>query len=626
MTPGASRPEDALRVRDTRDEQGFASLDDYAVIGDGRGVALVAPDGSIDWWAAPRLDSDPAFAALLDPLRGGAIALRPTHPDATSTRRYLPHTNQLETTFACPTGVVRVVDSLNSGGAGPLPWSELARRVDGIEGSVELRLEVRPGDGLREWAPWVEDDERGPILHAGPLTLGLRGTEPGEVEVQHARVDATFTVPAGARRVIGLVASDADPLFMCPVDSIDRRVDQTTASWRAWCSLVTWDGPGRERVLRSALALKTLVITDTGAVAAAGTTSLPERIGGPKNWDYRFSWIRDATLTIDALALLGLEEEVHAAVSWLLHAIRANGPGVHVMYTLGGGRPGAVRTPPAPGYRDSQPVQVGNGASTQTQLGVYGDLFGTVASWVFAGHVLDVDTTRQLSDLADRCADTWRADDSGIWELHDERPYTSSKMNCWRALDAAARLAAAGHLIGTGDRWRAEAEVVRAWVRQHCWSERRQSYTFYAGSEDLDASVLLGSHSGFDRGPRMSSTIDALTAELGAGPLLYRYTGVHRDEATFTACAYWRVRALVGVGRLEEAADLLAQLDRVATPLGLMSEMYSAEGRESLGNLPQALSHLAFIHAAVAVRDATRTAASADDAGRTTTNGGVTTP
>lgn len=350
------------------------------------------------------------------------------------------------------------------------------------------------------------------------------------------------------------------------------------------------------------LALKTLIIAETGAVAAAVTTSLPESVGGAKNWDYRFSWIRDAALTIDALAILGLQEEVHAAVAWLLHAIRDNGPDVHVMYTLDGTVPTDVSKPQVPGYQHSRPVMIGNDAAGQTQLGIYGDLFGTVADWVFSGHVLDVRSARELADLADRCADVWRHDDAGIWELNTNRPYTSSKMNCWRALDAAARLARAGRLTGTGQRWAAEAQVIKAWVREHCWSEHKQAYTFYAGTDDLDASVLLAGHFGFDRGKRLSTTIDAITEELGSGELLYRYSGVHREEQTFLACAFWRVHALADVERVGEAQTLLARLKNVGNNLGLMSEMSTPGDGALVGNIPQALSHLAFVRAANAIR------------------------
>jgi GH15 family glucan-1,4-alpha-glucosidase len=601
MTAGRSTE---VALADLRDADGFAPIGGYAVLGDGRGAALVAPDGAVDWWAAPRLDSPPAFSALLDPELGGRCELRPTDPEAVASRRYLPHTNVLETTYRTTSGVVRITDSLNSGNAGELPWSELARRIEGDEGTVEMQLVVRPGDGLRAWEPWVEDDARAPVLHAGTLTLAVRCSPEITVRSGPEQVEATFDAQAGKRLIVGVVASDDQPLFLCEVDAIDRRLDLSADAWRRWAGQVSWEGAGREQIVRSALALKLLLITQTGAIAAAVTTSLPESIGGTKNWDYRYCWIRDAALTIDALSICGQQEEVHAAITWLLAAIRRNGPDVHVMYSLDGDLATTSRTPAVPGYKQSRPVLIGNDATSQTQLGVYGDLFGTVADWVFGGHVLDAQSARELSDLADQCADMWRHEDAGIWELHTDRHYTSSKMNCWRALDAAARLAKAGQLTGTGKRWKHEATKIRRWITDNCWSPTKKAYTFYAGTDDLDASVLLGSGFGFDRGESMSTTLDAIADELAVGPLVYRYSGAQREEQTFLACAYWRVGTLADVGRVAEADTLMKELDSVANPLGLLSEMATAGSNDLIGNLPQALSHLAFIKAAAGIRAA----------------------
>ena len=587
-----------------RDPDGFAAIGAYGVLGDGRGAALVGPDGAVDWWAVPRLDSPPAFAAVLDPELGGRFALRPADPAAVAVRRYLPHTNVLETTFHARGGVVRVTDSLNSGNAGELPWGELARRVEGVEGAVPLRLAVRPGHGLGAWEPWVEPSPGGPLLHAGPLTMAVRASPAVRLRTSAEQVTGSVTARAGDRLVVAVVAAEERPLFLCDVDAIDRRLDLSVAAWRRWAGQVSWDGAGRERIVRSALALKLLLVTETGAIAAAATTSLPASVGGGKNWDYRFCWVRDASLTVDALSICAQQEEVHAAVTWLLAAIRRNGPEVHVMYTLDGALPRSLHEPPLTGYRHSRPVRVGNDAAGQRQLGVYGDLFGTVADWVFGGHVLDVPSQRELSDLADRCADVWRQEDCGIWELPTRRHYTVSKLNCWRALDAAARLAESGYLTGSGQRWRHEAKKIVGWVQEHCWSEHKQAYTFYAGTDDLDAAVLLGSEFGFDRGTRMSRTIDAVGAELGVGPLVYRYTGAEREEQTFLACAYWRVGALADVGRGAEARALMGRLDGVASPLGLLAEMVTPGTHELVGNLPQALSHLAHIKAAHRLRTA----------------------
>ena len=601
----SSRPsrQTAFKSGSVRDADGFAPIGDYAAIGDGRGVALVAADGAIDWWAVPRLDSPPPFAAIVDPGEGGRIELRPTDDDWTVTRRYVQHTNVFETTFTTASGRVRITDSLNSGNAGALPWSELARRIDGLDGRVAMRWAVVPGSGLGEWSPWVQADGRGPVIHAGPLTMGVRCSPAVEVESDDGQVTGRFVVSAGERVMVAVLASESSPLFLSDVDAIDQRMDLSIASWRHWARQVRWDGPREQQVVRSALALKLLLMAGTGAIAAAATTSLPEKIGGSKNWDYRFAWVRDAALTIGALAACKLEEEVHAAIVWLLRTIRENGPEIDVVYTLDGRPATTSRIVQAPGYRGSGPVRIGNDATDQLQIGVYGDLFGIVAAWVFDGHVLDVGTARQLADLADRCADLWRRDDAGIWELQPNRPYTSSKMNCWRALDRAAKLAAAGHLDGGGRRWRAEADAIASWIGENCWSEDRRSYVSYAGAEELDASVMLGAPWGFDSGQRMSSTIDAISRELAVGPLLYRYSGVHREEQAFLACSYWKVQALVVVGRHAEAEELMTELDSFANPFGLLTEMATPGSGELVGNLPQALSHLTLINAVAMLRD-----------------------
>ncbi|GAA1902490.1 glycoside hydrolase family 15 protein [Lapillicoccus jejuensis] len=593
-------------VRVVRDDGGEADISSYGVLGDGRTVALLARDGRVDWWPVPRLDSRPAFAALVDPGQGGFVALRPTDPDATSEMRYLDGTNQLVTTFATGSGRVSVLTSLDVGNAGRLPWTELAWRLEGQQGEVELELVVAPGTGLREWSAWADREATGDgptLLHAGEVVLAVRTSWPVGHQPEDRLVRSRVTVVEGERRVAAVVASNGEPLYLTDLDAIASRIDLTTDRWRQWSRQVRWDGPDRDRVVRSALALKTVIVAETGAIAAAATTSLPERVGGPKNWDYRLAWIRDAAFTIDAMSVCGMQEEVHASVVWLLRAIRAHGPDVHVVYDLDGGLAPDTTEPPVPGYRGSRPVRVGNGATSQTQLGVYGDLFGTVADWVDDGHVLDLRSARELADLADRCADSWRHDDAGIWELQDERPYTSSKMNCWRALDAAARLADAGHLPDRAGRWRREAAAVADWVQEHCWSSVKQAYTFYAGSDDLDASVLLGARFGFDTGERMASTVRAVERELGAGPLVYRYSAVSAEEETFLACAYWLVEALALTGRLDDARDRLGRLGDLVPPTGLMSEMVDARTGQLVGNLPQALSHLAHINAAATVRD-----------------------
>lgn len=589
-------------IKPDRDGGGQAPIGAYAVLGDGRGTALVAPDGAIDWWAIPAIDSTPPFAAVIDPDGGGSIRLGPLAPIDGVERRYLPDTNVLETTVITAKGTVRITDALNTGIAGRLPWTELGRRVEGVSGAVEMELDVSAGTGLGSWSPWVDDTSRGLVVHAGPVILGVLASDGVELNTDGKSVRARFTVARGERRTIGVVGSYDEPLFLTDVESVDSRLDRTVQGWQAWSRQVGWEGTDRGAVLRSALVLKLLIASHTGAIAAAATTSLPERIGGDKNWDYRFAWVRDASFTIDALQVCTLQEEVHAAVSWLLAAIRRNGPHIHIMYTLEGERAGSASPAPVPGYRGSTPVLIGNGAASQTQLGVYGDLFGTIDSWVRGGHVLDTGTRRLLADLADECADRWRGKDAGIWELGSTQQYTSSKMNCWRAMNLAASLAENGHLPGTGVRWRQEAQIIYDWVQTHCWSDKLGAYTCYADGDTLDVSVVLGARFGFDTGERMSATIDALRDQLGAGPLIYRYTGMDTDEQAFIACSYWLVEAYARCGRAREARELMNALNDVANDVGLLSEMCTPGTGELVGNVPQALSHLAVIMAAEALR------------------------
>jgi GH15 family glucan-1,4-alpha-glucosidase len=311
-------------------------------------------------------------------------------------------------------------------------------------------------------------------------------------------------------------------------------------------------------------------------------------------------WVRDTSFTADAFLALHMHEEIQSVVNWLLGAVRRTGPGLEIFYKLDGSAPASERWLEAPGYRGSQPVRSGNGAATQTQLGCYGDLFDTVLRFVEGGHLLDPATGRMLADLADRCCDIWPTQDAGIWELHTDRHYTISKMGCWVALDRAARLAEMGEIATNhAARWAREADEVRAWVNEHCWSERKRSYTFYAGTDELDAATLLAASTGFDRGERLDGTVRAVRNELGRGPLLYRYTGMDTEEGCFLACTFWLVDALTELGRLEDAATLMDEAVALTNDVGLLAEMMDPADGAMLGNVPQALSHLALINAAV---------------------------
>ena len=583
---------------------GFAPLQAYALLGDLRASALVAEDGAVDWLALPAMDSAPVCAALLDPARGGSIALAPTVPYEV-TRRYLPGTMVLETTFTTAGGILRVTDALTFGALGTLPWAELARIVDVEEGEVPVAWEVRPGHCLSAGkSPWAYVSQETPMLLVGDYRLGVVCDGLGAPAVTTDRVTGRAVVTAERRAVLAVIGTETEPVHVPSADEVRRRVDRTIETWGDWSGLVTYHGRWEDLVLRSALVLKALTLKSTGAIAGAATTSLPEQPAGQRNFDYRFAWIRDSSFALDAMSRLGLSEELHAGVSWLLHAVSHEAPALRVFYALSGAPVSSEMTEVdnVPGYRNSLPVNVGNGAAGQTQLGAYGHLLDAVGHYCAHGGILTSTTAGMLGNIVDRVCDMWRSPDAGLWELGTSEQYTSSKLGCWVALDRGVRLSDAGQIADPhAPRWRAEREAVRAWIEEHCWSEVKQSYSFYAGSDELDAAVLLMARFGYSnpKDRRLSTTIDAIATELGAGDaLLYRYSGQQDKEGAFLACSCWLVEALVHAGRTPEAERLFLRFVSHANDVGLLTEEIDPASGDLLGNLPQALTHLAVINAA----------------------------
>ncbi len=592
---------------DGRDADGYADLRTYATIGDGRTIALVSRGGAIDWLPLPSLDSPPPFAALLDAEAGGRILLAPVD-EHTSSRRYVDGGNVLETTFTTASGVVTVTDSLNTGQAGRLPWCELARRIDGVSGRVRMRGEIAPGTLLGAASPWASDTVHGTVLRVDGLTLAPRTLHDAGVDVEERRVVAWFDAEAGSRHLLGLVATDEEPLPLPTPEAMDAGVDRTIETWTRWTRSCAYDGPWSAAVGRSALVLKQLIHAPSGGIAAAATTSLPESRTEPKGWDYRFSWVRDTAYSLSVLLQLGVLEEVHAAMSHMLRILRAQPDKTSVLHALDGSDPGSeVTEHDVPGWRGAQPVVTGNRATGQLQLGVYGDLFSIVQLYVDAGNVLDAPTGRLMTEIADLAADRWRSKDAGMWELPDERHYTSSKLGCWQALQHAAHLADLGQIPGDADRWRFEADAIRDWVDEHCWSESLGAYAWYAGSDLLDASVLLHAISGFDRGDRMRSTLDAIERDLTFDGHVVRWSGAEREEESFVACSFWLVAARALCGQVDVARERMEHLVATApNDVGIMAEMVEPATGAFAGNLPQALSHLALVNAALTIQSVER--------------------
>ncbi len=579
---------------------GYVALRSYAAIGDGRTVALIAEDGDIDWLPLPNLHTAPAFAAILDAPHGGRITLRPDEGFEV-TRAYVPGTNVLTTTFTTASGSVRVTDALVTGVAGRLPWSELGRRIEGLTGEVAMSWVVAPGTALGTSSPWVQSTHNGPVIRVDGVTLAVVGLDQGPAAPGTQSLSGAFTAKEGSRHVLTMVGTEREPVRIPNPEIVDEGIDRTIRNWEGWSAEFRYEGEWAEAVQRSALALKLLVHAPTGSIAAAATTSLPERMGGGKNWDYRFAWVRDLAYTVNALVKFGLREETHAAVSWMLRTSRDNGPDLHVFYSLEGGVPEGSANPEVPGWRGVGPV-----VGRQRRAGAAGA--GRLRRPVRRGAHLRPRRQRarrrhrppprdlrrpHLRHVAE--ARRRHVGARGRAALHD------LEARLLEALDCAVELAELGQIPGVPDRWRAERDRIRTWVEEECWDEGRGAYVMHPGSQRLDASILLHSISGFDRGARMSSTLDALRSELGRGPRLYRYSGMPEEEGTFTAGAFWLAGAYACVGRMDEARELMDQLVDLGNDVGLYSEMIDADDHAFLGNLPQGLSHLALVSAALTI-------------------------
>jgi GH15 family glucan-1,4-alpha-glucosidase len=592
---------------------GELPLDQYAALGDGRSVALVAADGSVDWWCVPNMDSKPLFDRLLDPAAGGRFAITPAGPFAVE-RRYRPDSNVLEQTFTTPTGAARLTDSLNSGISGRLPWSELARRVEGLHGAVTFDIAFHPGRRLDQASSWREPSLHGDVLHIDGIVAAFRADAAVERRVEDDDgVTARLVTAPGSRSTLAILASADEPLILPPLAAIDARIDRSDQAWREWTGNLAIRGDYPGPVRRSALALKLLLFSPTGATAAAATAGLPERIGGGRNYDYRYAWVRDVAYTIKAFLRVGATEEAKAAFSWLTATIRRHDGHIRTMFRLDGALAPAETDLDLPGYRGSRPVRAGNRARDQLQLGVFGDLLETAALFVNQGHVLDLNTRRLLADLTDRCADLWRTRDSGIWEFDQPEHYTMSKIGCWTALDRAVRLAGQGQVDTSHvERWQRERDRIRDWVDRECWSEAKQAYTLHPGTDRLDAALLLAVRFGFDRPDRLALTREAIRRELCRGPFVYRCSGMADEEGTFLACAFWLVEAFALLGdRPAAIRQMDALLAACSGNLGLLHEEFDPATGEMLGNVPQALSHLALIHAATAIDEAANGVAAA---------------
>ena len=597
-------------------------IGDYALLSDSQGAALVSRSGSIDWACLPRFDSPSTFARLLGE-GAGHWRLAPSG-EARVQRGYVTDTMVLRTEFRTGSGTVAVTDALpfmpaeRGHGIGQRAPHAVLRMVEGIDGEVEVDSEVAPRPEYGLITPRWEVLPGGAVCRGGAGAYVLSCPAPIDLEGGTAR--ARFTVRAGERVGLALRCADAWGAAPSPWSSEQVRawLYGTVQGWRSWSVLhQAYQGPYAELVHHSGRVLQALTYAPTGAVVAAPTTSLPEEVGGGRNWDYRYAWVRDASLTLAALWVAACPDEVVSFFDFFVTAaggVADGGEPVQILYGVGGERRiDEQELDHLAGYRDSRPVRIGNGAWRQDQLDVYGELLD--AAGLYAGRVSGLDDTVAsfLADMADRAADRWEEADHGIWEVRDERRhYLYSKLMCWVAVDRAARLA---EDLRAGDRalrWCRERDRIREAILAEGWNEKAHAFTQSFGSEDLDASALMIPIVGFlpADDARVRATIDAIAERLtDAHGLVYRYggaDGLGGGEASFGICTYWLAHALALAGDVDAARERFEAISRFANDVGLLSEEIDGGTGELLGNFPQAFTHIGLINAANAIAEAER--------------------
>ena len=588
------------------------AIEDYGLIGDTRTAALAAPDGSIDWMCIPHFDGQPVFGRLLGGDAAGHFRLGPAHPSPVSSRAYRSNTATLETTWDCEGGPLTLTEGMISEVTGTLlPSTLLVRRLTAIGGAVAALLEFEPRLGEHQRPPHVE--HRG---HVGVYTWGgtaLAVTSNPEVRIDPDR-PTTITVSPGRPVTIAVAVAERGPLAYIGADAAYEALEADEHRWRRWAENLHADVPHADLVRRSALTLRLLTYSPSGAPVAAPTTSLPEDPGGIRNWDYRFAWPRDASIGIGAFLGLGNVNEARRFLAWLLHASRLERPRLPVLLTIHGRHTSQERELVGwPGYRGSRPVRVGNGAADQHQLDGYGWVLDAAWLLVSAGHPLYSETWRAMRGFADEVARRWGEPDAGIWEERSQGTHhVHSKLMAWLALDRALHIADSHRTPARQlSRWQHERESIAADVTAHGYNPELGTYVRAYGSTELDAAVLVLPLVGVEPAdsPRVRGTIDAIARHLGAGgPLIYRYPpgrdGLPGGEGAFLPCSFWHVQALAATGRQHEARELFDQLASLASPLGLYAEEIDPVSKRHLGNYPQALTHAALLQAALALRTA----------------------
>ena len=588
---------------------GYLPVSEHGLIGDLHTVALVGTNGTIDWHCCPSFDAPSVFGSILDADEGGCFELTAALP-AKTRQFYLPDTNVLITRFFAPDGVGEIQDFMPVAGAGATRWHRLIRRVMCVRGTMPFRARVAPRFGYGMDSHTLAETDTGVVFTSDSLTIGLSATVP--VGHDGRDVTAEFKLAEGESAVFALdeVSGGAAPRGYSGEEA-EELADATIAFWRSWLSTSRYRGRWREVVHRSALTLKLLTYAPTGAIVAAPTTSLPEQVGGERNWDYRYVWVRDAAFCVYALLRLGFTSEADAFVRFVLEHVTSGGADtsgpMQVMYGIDG-RTGLPERelPHLAGYRGSRPVRIGNAAAKQLQLDIYGELMDSVYLYDDWYQPISSDHWDAITTRAEWLCDHWDQPDEGIWETRGgPRKYLYSQLMCWVAMERAVRLANRRGLPADLERWRHARDAIYRRIMERGWSPRLKAFAQYEGGEVLDAAVLLMPLVKFisPTDPKWLSTLEALTASLVSDSLVYRYDpqaspdGLRGEEGTFSACSFWYVEALTRAGRSEDAQLAFERMLTYANHLGLYAEQISLTG-EQQGNFPQALTHLALISAA----------------------------
>ncbi|SDZ33512.1 glycoside hydrolase family 15 protein [Herbiconiux ginsengi] len=582
-------------------------IEDYAIIGDCHTAALVGRNGSIDWLCLPRFDSASTFGALLGTEEHGRWLVAPTDPAATSTRSYLDDTFILITRWETSTGVAEVIDAMPHGDR----RADLVRRVRCVSGTVEMRQELAIRFGYADALPWMrqapEHGHNAVVGVAGPDAVVVRGPKLQATNHFH---ESVFTLAEGEQTDIVMTWFPSHRTPPEPMD-VDERLEHTAAWWRDWAASTELPEPYQAEVRRSLLVLRALTHEDTGGIVAAATTSLPEQFGGARNWDYRYTWLRDASLTLAALMLHGYESEAGHWRRWLLRAIAGDPADIQIMYGLSGERhlPEYV-IESLPGYLGASPVRVGNGASGQYQGDIFGELMVALREARRIGVDEDEFSWPLQRALLGFLEENWMRPDNGIWEIRGPQvPFTHSRVMIWAAFACGVEAVRVYGLPGDADRWEQLRDTIRAEVEEHGYDPVRNTFVQHYGSTEVDASLLLLSQVGFVSAtdPRMLGTVAAIEEDLLHDGLLLRYRtesgvdGLEGGEHPFLACSFWLVQQYAHSGRLDDARELMDRLVALANDVGLLSEEYDVAGKRMVGNFPQAFSHLALVRAADAI-------------------------